>query len=109
MLLPYGPHGTHFTALRAYQHCLRKGRPRWYVAEMPELRGTVVLATYNSGGSVVPVLAEIEEAASVLRRSGIDLVVLWVDAPSPDNPAAIATDGAARLGIKLEVFTGSHL
>jgi len=26
---------------------------------MPELRGTVVLATYNSGASVVPVLAEI--------------------------------------------------
>src|SRR3954471_20908452 len=86
-----------------------RGRPRWYVAEMPELRGTVVLATYNSGGSVVPVLAEIEEAASVLRRSGIDLDVLLVDDSSPDNTAAIATDEAARLGIKLEILTGSHL
>jgi 2-polyprenyl-3-methyl-5-hydroxy-6-metoxy-1,4-benzoquinol methylase len=76
---------------------------------MPELRGTVVLATYNSGASVVPVLAEIEESASVLRRSGIELVVLLVDDSSPDNTAAIAADEAARLGIKLEVLTGSHL
>jgi 2-polyprenyl-3-methyl-5-hydroxy-6-metoxy-1,4-benzoquinol methylase len=76
---------------------------------MPELRGTVVLATYNSGASVVPVLAEIEESASVLRRSGIELEVLLVDDSSPDNTAAIAADEAARLGIKLEVLTGSHL
>ncbi|MEY2521897.1 MAG: hypothetical protein QOJ66_462 [Ilumatobacteraceae bacterium] len=76
---------------------------------MPELRGTVVLATYNSGASVGPVLAEIEEAASVLRRSGIELEVLLVDDSSPDNTASIATDEAARLGIKLEVLSGSHL
>ncbi len=76
---------------------------------MPELRGTVVLATYNSGASVGPVLAEIEEAASVLHRSGIDLDVLIVDDSSPDNTAAIATDEAARLGIKIEVLSGSHL
>jgi 2-polyprenyl-3-methyl-5-hydroxy-6-metoxy-1,4-benzoquinol methylase len=75
---------------------------------MPELRGTVVLATYNSGASVGPVLAEIEEAASVLHRSGIDLDVLLVDDSSPDNTAAIATDEAARLGIKIEVLGGSH-
>src|SRR3954470_21901924 len=81
-----------------------RGRPRWYVAEMPELRGTVVLATYNSGGSVVPVLAEIEEAASVLRRSGIELDVLLVDDSSPDNTATIARDEAARLGLKIEVL-----
>src|SRR3954452_5560074 len=96
MLLPYGPHGTHFTALRAYQHCPRQSRPRWYVAQMPELRGTVVLATYNSGDSVVPVLAEIEEAASVLRRSGVDLGVALVDVSSEENVGAIATDGAPR-------------
>ena len=54
---------------------------------MPELRGTVVLATYNSGASVGPVLAEIEEAAAVLRRSGIELDVLLVDDSSPDNTA----------------------
>ena len=76
---------------------------------MPELRGTVVLATYNSGASVGPVLAEIEEAASLLRRSGIELDVLLVDDSSPDNTAAIAIDEAARLGIKLEVLSGSHL
>ncbi len=76
---------------------------------MPELRGTIVLATYNSGASVGPVLAEIEEAASVLNRSGIELEVLLVDDSSPDNTAAIATDEAARLGIKIEILTGSHL
>ena len=76
---------------------------------MPELRGTIVLATYNSGASVGPVLAEIEEAASVLNRSGIELEVLLVDDSSPDNTAAIASDEAARLGLKLEVLTGSHL
>ena len=85
------------------------GFVRWYLAEMPELRGTVVLATYNSGASVGPVLAEIEEAASVLRRSGIELDVLLVDDSSPDNTATIATDEAARLGIKLEVLNGFHL
>ena len=76
---------------------------------MPDLRGTVVLATYNSGASVGPVLAELEEAASVLRRSGIEIDVLLVDDSSPDNTAAIATDEAARLGIKLDVLTGAHL
>ena len=82
---------------------------RWYLCRMPELRGTIVLATYNSGASVGPVLAEIEEAASVLRRSGIEIEVLVVDDSSPDNTAAIASDEAARLGIKLEVLTGAHL
>ncbi len=82
---------------------------RWYGAEMPELRGTVVLATYNSGASVGPVLAEIEEAASVLHRSGIELDVLLVDDSSPDNTATIATDEAARLGLKIEVLNGFHL
>ncbi len=76
---------------------------------MPELRGTVVLATYNSGASVGPVLAEIEEAAAVLRRSGIELDVLLVDDSSPDNTAGIATDEAARLGLKINVLSGSHL
>ncbi|MEY2582496.1 MAG: hypothetical protein QOE09_2345 [Ilumatobacteraceae bacterium] len=76
---------------------------------MPDLHGTIVLATYNSGASVGPVLAEIEEAASVLNRSGIELEVLLVDDSSPDNTAAIATDEAARLGLKIEILTGSHL
>ncbi len=69
------------------------------VSRMPELRGTIVLATYNSGASVGPVLAEIEEAASVLNRSGIEIEVLLVDDSSPDNTAAIASDEAARLGL----------
>lgn len=76
---------------------------------MPQLRGTVVLATYNSGASVGPVLAEIEESASVLGRSGIELDVLLVDDSSPDNTSGIAADEAARLGLKLEVLTRSHL
>src|SRR4249919_1134648 len=95
-------------------HGSRPGRPDpdfagWYGAEMPELRGTVVLATYNSGASVGPVLAEIEEAAAVLHRSGIELDVLLVDDSSPDNTATIATDEAARLGLKIEVLNGFHL
>src|SRR5512141_1784772 len=76
---------------------------------MPELHGTVVLATYNSGASVGPVLAELEEAAAVLRRSGIELDVLLVDDSSPDNTAGIAIDEAARLGLKINVLSGSHL
>jgi 2-polyprenyl-3-methyl-5-hydroxy-6-metoxy-1,4-benzoquinol methylase len=75
---------------------------------MPDLRGAVVLATYNSGASVGPVLAEIEESAAVLGRSGIELDVLLVDDSSPDNTAAIAADEAARLGLKLDVLSGSH-
>ena len=45
----------------------------------------------------------------MLRRSGIELDVLLVDDSSPDNTASIATDEASRLGIKIEVLTGSHL
>jgi len=71
---------------------------------MPQLRGTVVLATYNSGASVGMVLAEVEEAAAVLGRSGIELDVLLVDDSSPDNTAAIAAHEAAMLGVKLEVL-----
>ena len=83
--------------------------PRWYFAVMPELRGTVLLATYNSAASVGLVLAEIEESASVLRRSGVDLEVLLIDDSSPDNTPAIAIDEAGRLGIKLDVLTAPHL
>jgi 2-polyprenyl-3-methyl-5-hydroxy-6-metoxy-1,4-benzoquinol methylase len=76
---------------------------------MPQLRGTVVLATYNSAASVGPVLAEIEESATVLARSGIELDVLLVDDSSPDNTARVAAEEAARLGLKLEVLTRSRL
>ncbi|HSB87421.1 MAG TPA: glycosyltransferase, partial [Ilumatobacteraceae bacterium] len=76
---------------------------------MPQMRGSVVLATYNSGASVGPVLAEIEESAAVLGRSGIELDVLLVDDSSPDNTSGIAADEAARLGLKLEVLTRAHL
>ena len=81
----------------------------WYLGPMPDLRGTVVLATYNSAASVGAVLAEIEESAAVLHRSGIDLDVLLVDDSSPDNTARIASDEAAALGLKLEVLSASHL
>src|SRR3954453_24128918 len=101
-----GPISRHYERISTAP---RRSRPRWYVARMPELRGTIVLDIYNSGGSVVPVLAEIEEAASVLRRSGMDLDVLLVDDSSPDNTAAITNDEAPRLGIKLDIFSRSPL
>ena len=69
------------------------------VSRMPELRGTIVLATYNSGASVGP-------GARRDRRSGVGAAVarvsrstcLLVDDSSPDNTAAIATDEAATAG-----------
>ena len=76
---------------------------------MPDLRGTVVLATYNSGASVGAVLAEIEESAAILHRSGIRLDVLLVDDSSPDNTANIAASEAAALGLKLDVLNAMHI
>ena len=47
------------------------------------LRGCIVMVSYNEASAISPVLAEIEEAASVLSRSGISLDVLLVDDRSP--------------------------
>lgn len=75
------------------------------------MRGTVVMATYNSAGSIEAVLAEIEEAAAILDRSDIELDILLVDNDSPDGTAAIARHQAERLGLKLDVLSdpAAHL
>lgn len=72
------------------------------------MRGTILLATYNEAASIAPVLAEIEEAHRVLRRSGIDLEVVLLDDCSPDGTATIAIDAAAGLGVPLRVRMGNR-
>lgn len=67
------------------------------------------MATYNEAHSIGPVLAEIEEAAYVLRRSGIELDVVLIDDSSPDGTAEIAAATAASLGLKLEVLSGNRV
>jgi SAM-dependent methyltransferase len=69
------------------------------------VRGTVVLATYNSAGSIEAVLAEVDEAASILARSGFDLDILLVDNDSVDGTVAIARDRADRLGLVVDAVT----
>ena len=62
------------------------------------------MATYNSAGSIHAVLAEIEEAASILARTGFDLDILLVDNDSPDGTVAIAREQAERLGLDLDAI-----
>lgn len=62
------------------------------------------MATYNSAGSIEAVLAEVEEAASILARSGFDIDILLVDNDSPDGTVAIARHQAERLGLDLDVI-----
>lgn len=71
------------------------------------MRGTVVMATYNSAGSIEAVLAEIEEAASILTRSGYALDILLVDNDSPDGTVAIGGNQADRLGLELDAITST--
>ena len=68
------------------------------------MRGTVVMATYNSAGSIEAVLAEIEEAATILARSGFQLDILLVDNDSPDGTVAIAREQAERLDLDLDAI-----
>lgn len=63
------------------------------------------MATYNSAGSIEAVLAEVEEAASILARSGFELDLLLADNDSPDGTVAIARDQADRLGLDLHWIT----
>lgn len=70
------------------------------------MHGRVVLVSYNEASSIGPVLAEIDEAATVLRRSGIHLDVLLVDDGSPDRTAEVARETASALGLSLEVISG---
>ena len=51
-------------------------------------RGTVILATHNEAESIAVVLAEVDESASILRRSGIELDLLLVDNMSVDDTVA---------------------
>lgn len=69
------------------------------------VRGTVVMATYNSAGSIEAVLAEIEEAASILARTGFHIDILLVDNDSPDGTVGIAREQAARLDLDLHIIT----
>jgi SAM-dependent methyltransferase len=69
------------------------------------VRGTVVMATYNSAGSIEAVLAEIEEAASILARTGFDLDILLVDNDSPDGTVGIARQRADQLGLVIDVIS----
>jgi SAM-dependent methyltransferase len=68
------------------------------------VRGTVVLATYNSAGSIAAVLAEVEEAASILGRSGFRIDILLVDNDSPDGTVGIAREQALRLDLELDTI-----
>lgn len=73
----------------------------------PTVQGVIVLATYNEAGSIRPVLAEVEEAVSVLRRADVHLRILLVDDSSPDGTAGVAKEEASRLGLQLEVLSGT--
>ncbi len=72
-----------------------------------QLRGTVVMASYNEAGSIANVLAEVSEAVDVLDRQGIVVDVLLVDDNSPDGTAGIAEGVALSKGLKLEVLSGN--
>ena len=69
------------------------------------MRGTVVMASYNSAGSIEAVLAEVEEAASILARTGFELDILLVDNDSPDGTVGIASEQADRLGLVIDVIS----
>ena len=96
---PSGPHGTRFTV---GWHRTSHRRDLALIG----VRGTVVMATYNEAASIGPVLAELDEAATALRRAGIELNVLLVDDDSPDGTAAVARREAERFGLPLEVIAG---
>ena len=81
------------------------GRASTSVDQPALRRGTVLLATYNSAGSIEAVLAEIDEAATILARTGFALDILLVDRDSPDDTAEIATAVAEQLGLGLEVLS----
>lgn len=61
------------------------------------------MVSYNEASAIRPVLAEIEEAASVLLRSDITLDVLLVDDRSPDETARIALEEAVALDIVIVI------
>lgn len=72
------------------------------------IRGTILLAAYDEVDAIRPVLAEIEEAVSILQRSGIHLDVVLVDDNSPDGTKEAAVATAEQLGLSLEVLQGER-
>jgi glycosyltransferase involved in cell wall biosynthesis/2-polyprenyl-3-methyl-5-hydroxy-6-metoxy-1,4-benzoquinol methylase len=66
------------------------------------------MASYNESRAIVPVLAEIDEAARALAPSGIELSVVLVDDSSPDGTAEVAISVAKQLGLDFEVLTGER-
>ncbi len=70
------------------------------------VRALVLMATYNEAFSIAPVLAEVDEAAQALVRSGINISVLLVDDSSTDGTPEIARQTAARLGMELDILSG---
>ena len=71
------------------------------------MHGVVVLATYNEAGSIGAVLAEINEAAIVLARSGIALSVLIVDDHSPDDTVRERNRGSFAASLSLPLATAA--
>ena len=72
------------------------------------IRGCVIMASYNERSAIVPVLAEIDEAARALASSGIELSVLLVDDLSPDGTAGVAAGVAKQLGLDFSVLQGDR-
>lgn len=68
------------------------------------MRGCVLMASHNDSRAIVPVLAEVEEAARALGPSGIHLQVLLIDQDSSDDTADVARRAAATLGLDFDVL-----
>lgn len=64
--------------------------------------GVIVLVTHDDARSLPPVLAEIDDAAVQLRRSGIALRLVVVDAGSTDGTPEIARRHAERYGLPID-------
>lgn len=67
-----------------------------------------VLASYNEVHSIAAVLAELNEAGVALAPSGVRLEVVLVDDDSPDGTGDVARAWCERLGLPLEVVSGSR-
>ncbi len=72
-----------------------------------ETCGVIVLVTDDAARSLPPVLAEIDDAAVQLRRSGIGLRLVIVDAGSTDGTPDIARDHARRYELPIDVLTAT--
>jgi SAM-dependent methyltransferase len=66
------------------------------------MRGTIVLVADGDEAAIRPVVAEIDEAAHQLARSGVSVGIVLVET-GDGATADAATDAAARLGLHLDV------